>query len=351
MAKYPFSVGAREYVASYWGSTVEELSRSWHAGAVDTAVRRVLEAVNRGEEVGEVGIGEDLDAEILSFPIALMAVASFGDRWLARRWALYESRRVERLLSEEDDATVLHVLRKELGIRCEPVLTSEEQRKGGAAYKVLLPDYLGLVRGLDGVEWRLVNRTVHAGWVYVSRRELVRLAAEEVESRVLKRVSEVGQPKIPEELSQRLSPVREVVLSRAARLEARGEFRGEETWPPCMRALKNSLVSGGKVGHFGNFALATFLLSIGYSVDDVMSFYAQRADFNERIARYQIEHIAGLRGSRTRYSVPSCQTMRAHGLCVENGRLCPPNIKNPRQYARLVRGARKAAGDAADGVT
>lgn len=351
MAKYPFSASAREYVASYWGSTVEELSRSWHAGAVDAAVRRVLDAVNRGEEVGEVRVGEDVDAEILSFPIALMMVASVGASWLARRWALYESRRVERLLSEEDDPTLLHLLRAELGIRVEFVPTSEEQRKGGSAYKVSLHDYLRLVKGLDGVEWRLVNRTVHSGWVYVSRRELIRLAAEEVESRVLRRVSEVGQPKLPEELLRRLSEVREVVLSRAARLGAKAEFRGEETWPPCMRALKNALVSGGKVGHFGNFAIATFLLSIGWTVEDVIGIYAQRADFNERIARYQTEHIAGLRGSRTKYSVPSCQTMRAHGLCVEQGRLCPPGIKNPRQYARLLGAARRSAGEAAGGVT
>ncbi|MEN3048314.1 MAG: hypothetical protein ABDH63_05990 [Candidatus Caldarchaeales archaeon] len=79
--------------------------------------------------------------------------------------------------------------------------------------------------------------------------------------------------------------------------------------------------------------VAAYLLNAGHTVDEVIGLYAQRPDFDERVARYQVEHIAGLRGSRTKYTVPSCQTMRTHGLCVENGRLCPVNIKNPMQYA------------------
>jgi DNA primase large subunit len=61
---------------------------------------------------------------------------------------------------------------------------------------------------------------------------------------------------------------------------------------------------------------------------------AERPDFNEKIARYQVEHIAGLRGSRTRYKPPSCQTMRSLGLCVEDGRLCPKWIKNPLEFRK-----------------
>ncbi|MCS7118028.1 MAG: DNA primase large subunit PriL [Thaumarchaeota archaeon] len=349
MARYPFVSGAKDYVAKYWGSTVEELSRSWHSGAVDAAVRRVVESIIRGEDVGEVRVSEDLDVEILSFPIALMTVASLGDRWLAKRWALHESRRVERLLSDEQDGTVLRVLREELGINCGVAESSEEERKGGQPFRIRLPEYLRLVKGIDGTEWRLVNRNVHDGWVYVSRRELIRLAAEEVESRILKRVVEVGQPKVPDELVPHLEAIKRVVLERAARREPYGGFKGEESWPPCMRALKHALLSGGKVGHFGNFAIATFLLSIGYTVEEVIGVYSQRADFDVKIARYQTEHIAGLRGSRTKYSVPSCQTMRTHNLCIEQGRLCPAKIRNPRQFARLMRGRPRGTGEVGKG--
>jgi DNA primase large subunit len=50
-----------------------------------------------------------------------------------------------------------------------------------------------------------------------------------------------------------------------------------------------------------------------------------------------VEHIAGLKGSRTKYSVPRCATIQSHGLCVEEGRLCG-GVKSPMQlYRRKAR--------------
>ncbi len=85
-------------------------------------------------------------------------------------------------------------------------------------------------------------------------------------------------------------------------------------------------------GHFGLFALAAYMANRNYDADSIVEVLKSRADFDERIARYQVEHIAGLRGSRVRYKPPSCSSMKTHGLCIENGRLCPYNIKNPLQY-------------------
>lgn len=36
---------------------------------------------------------------------------------------------------------------------------------------------------------------------------------------------------------------------------------------------------------------------------------------------YQVEHIAGMRGSGARYIPPKCETMRTHGLCPSRTRL------------------------------
>lgn len=36
------------------------------------------------------------------------------------------------------------------------------------------------------------------------------------------------------------------------------------------------------------------------------------ADYSERMTRYQVEHIAGEKGSRTRYIPPKCDTLQAH---------------------------------------
>ncbi len=310
---------------------------------VRVAERRIIQALERGEDVGAVMHSDDPDEEIVSFPLAVMLAAAVGDKWLQKRLALYESRRVEAFLSNEDDG-VLEAVWTDLGLKAGRCGLDEEERTG-LPYKIHFADYLRLVKGLDGSEWRLVNRTLWKGWVYVTRRELIRLIAEEVESRILKRLEELKVSKIPDPIKETVERIRGMLATRFARALPSAETSRDETkWPPCMIALKNALLSGSKVGHFGNFAFASFLLSLGYSVEEVVAFYSQRPDFNERIARYQVEHIAGLRGSRTKYSVPSCQTMKAHGLCVEEGRLCPKGIRNPRQFQSLLRRSRSGSG-------
>jgi len=102
--------------------------------------------------------------------------------------------------------------------------------------------------------------------------------------------------------------------------------------PPCMKLIQQRIISGEDVSHFENFAIAAYLLNTGRSVEDVLTLFSHRSDFNERVARYQVEHIAGLRGSRTRYRPPSCGKMLSLGLCVEAGKHCPRDIRNPLDY-------------------
>ncbi|MDW8011110.1 MAG: hypothetical protein RMH84_05920, partial [Sulfolobales archaeon] len=47
------------------------------------------------------------------------------------------------------------------------------------------------------------------------------------------------------------------------------------------------------------------------------------------IARYQVEHLAGLRGSGKRYRTYSCEKMKSLGLCVAE---C--STRTPLQYYR-----------------
>jgi len=53
------------------------------------------------------------------------------------------------------------------------------------------------------------------------------------------------------------------------------------------------------------FALTTFLVNIGMPIDQMVSFYTDVTDFDESKTRYQIEHIAGLKGNRTKYTPPT----------------------------------------------
>ncbi len=337
LAKYPFLKAASAYVANM-GLDLSDLTSPALSGAVSRALKRIYEAVRSGKI--SFGEGDEIE-ELLSFPIAIAIVASVGHEYLKRRYALAEAKRAEELLSGEP-AEKLLVIARELGWRIRPVQVVRD----GALYEfsVGVPDYLRNAAGLKDKRWKLINRLVVAGEVLVTRAEVARLLAEEARRRVEELLSRpIRVP--PGPLSAYVEKVKALLsqlkLGEAPRLEAAGEVEFE-AFPPCMRVIYAALSERKHVPHAGRFAFTAFLLHIGMSVDEIVELFKQVADFSEKITRYQVEHIAGQRGGKVRYTPPSCDTMRSYGLCVGADELCA-RVRHPlTYYARKLRRLRRA---------
>ncbi|MBT68826.1 MAG: hypothetical protein CL432_01570 [Acidimicrobiaceae bacterium] len=82
------------------------------------------------------------------------------------------------------------------------------------------------------------------------------------------------------------------------------------------------------------FGLTSFLINVGMDIDEIVNLFVSVTDFDEGFTRYQIEHIAGLRGSRTKYTPPTCSTFKTHSVCYNPDRLCQ-HIKHPLHYYRI----------------
>jgi DNA primase large subunit len=74
------------------------------------------------------------------------------------------------------------------------------------------------------------------------------------------------------------------------------------------------------------------MLAIGKQTDEVVELFKNAPDFNEKITRYQVEHLAGTKGSRVKYSVPSCEKLRNENLCFATEDCA--GIINPVQFGR-----------------
>jgi DNA primase large subunit len=81
------------------------------------------------------------------------------------------------------------------------------------------------------------------------------------------------------------------------------------------------------------FGLTSFLVNVGMPIDEIVKLYVSVTDFDESLTRYQIEHIAGLRGTRTKYTPPTCATLRTHGICRNINDICK-TIVHPLSYYR-----------------
>ncbi len=330
LAKYPFLPESREYLAMH-GLTIDSFSDPAYSKIVERAKARIIDAIELGDRVGPWSISDDELVELASFPLAIALIASIGDKRLARRFALAESALAAKLLEDEAEEVVLEIARKVFNIDVQV----EKRIIGGIEYdySIGLKDYLRGAVEFNKPEWKLVNRVVERGRVLVTAHELIRLMRDRIMDYIINLVEKAGKPsKLPKPLEEAVKEIKEK-MPASIEFELESIKAGPETWPPCMRAILDKLMAGENVSHFANFALASFLINIGFDPNEIIKFYANRPDFNERIARYQVEHIAGLRGSRTKYMTPSCSTMRTNGLCVKNGELCG-NIRNPLTYYR-----------------
>jgi DNA primase large subunit len=65
----------------------------------------------------------------------------------------------------------------------------------------------------------------------------------------------------------------------------------------------------------------------------VIELFKNFSDYSERMTRYQVEHIAGEKGSRTRYTPPRCDTLQTHGVCTNPDEMCQ-RIRHPLSYYR-----------------
>jgi DNA primase large subunit len=320
LAKYPVLEEAKQFFDVF---TVEELDH-----LADAVKARLLEAVERGEK----GIlpREDPMEDLLTFALARVLCLAIGESWLLRRWALAEAARMERFLHVEAEELKTIVLKSVLNIEA----VDDKRLSDEFSYKIHVAEYLKINRELSGPEWRLVNRMVHRGYVHLTEAEVVRLFRQKAYQWLS---SAEGAPKVTiKQLPPKLQEAAEDVMKGLVRLRSAYIYETDATpategWPPCMEAIKTRIA---EASHRELFTIAAFLVNKGYTVEQILSMLAERPDFNERIARYQVEHIAGLRGSRTKYRPPACQTMKAYGLCIEDGRLCPRWIRNPIEYRK-----------------
>jgi DNA primase large subunit len=206
-------------------------------------------------------------------------------------------------------------------------------------------DYLRYTYNLKfNEEWKLYNRLVRNGYVVLSNSEIARLFQERYRARIIETTSHIensGFEEIEKIVNEILEKYGKRFLSKFSANEGASQASGKlefnpEAFPPCIKAMYQRLLAGENLSHHERFNLAAFLLRIGLSVDEVLQIFAHSPDFNEKIARYQIEHIAGLRGSGKKYMPASCRTMKMLGLCraPEDDELCK-RVKNPLVYYRI----------------
>ena len=335
LAKYPFLSEAAEYIrARIPDLKIEDLADPSFKPVLDRAEERIREALlNNPPEV--TYRTRNTEIEIISFPVAVMIAAATGNEYIKRRYALAEARRAYTLLRLEDRDKILDVARN-FNWRLKPVGEEDLQTNRSYDFKLNFIDYLRNAGNFHESEWKLVNRFMLHGEVYLTTQEAARLLQEEIRRHIEEKLRTSIHPgSLPQNVVERVERLRSLYSSRVGepRFEELPRGMVDEALPPCIRQLYNMVRSGTHISHVGRFTLTSFLLHTGMSIDEVVNLFRSFSDFNERMTRYQVEHIAGDRGSRTKYTPPSCDTLRTHGICPGMDDLCR-TVRHPLTYYR-----------------
>jgi DNA primase large subunit len=339
-AKYPFLHDAVTLVETL-GLTLEDLSDPGHTKVLDRAERRVSQAIMNGEATSELA---DSLTELLSFPVGNMFVTAMGEQFLFRRYALSEAVRAQGLLKAETEERLAKIARLEFGWTLRLV----DERLDGRLYRfeLLFKDFLRNAAGFREPEWKIVNRLMRGGYILLTRREASRLLQEEIQRRITDLVSRRRQISLPGPLGVKVESLQKFFDENRSRLTGE-DLPSElmtEAFPPCIRHAFEGLMAGKRLSHMERFGLTSFLINVGMDIDEIVKLFVSVTDFDEQFTRYQIEHIAGLRGSRTKYTPPTCSTFKTHSVCYNPEKLCQ-HIKHPLSYYRIkVRDIQKERG-------
>jgi len=269
--------------------------------------------------------------EIPSFPIAIMIVASTEDSRIKRTYALAEAKRVSNLLKGEDKETVMKITKN---FKWKLRLIQPQHNLLNYHFALDFTDYIRNAAIMQDKKWKLSNRLLSKGEVFLTKVEICRLLEEEVR-RYIEQKLQVKVKSLSPSITNRINRLKQIFYDK------RGKTSWEDipseviivAYPPCIKKLHETISSGRQISHIGRFTLTTFLINIGMSTENVVDLFRSLADFNERMTRYQVEHLAGLKGSRTKYISPKCDTLRTHGVCPGMGDICR-RVRHPLAYYR-----------------
>lgn len=328
-ARYPFIRQASEYLKQrYPNLRLEDFPNPEDEPLSRAALRIRLSARSlKDVEAPEIPLGSE-EAELLSFPLALALAKAVGDPYLWRRLALWEARVARRRLEGEPPWKIINIARENFSWKiCF--------NQAHPPFKLHFTDYLRNASRFREEAWKLVNQRLSEGYVYLTKDRVSRLLEEEIKRYIYGRLEQAGGVEVPEALKGLVEELKAFYLKMKRKLGWEElEAVRLEAFPPCMANLYFDLSAGKDLPHIGRFTLTAFLINVGMATDKIIQLYVSVTDFDERMTRYQVEHIAGLVGGKTKYKPLSCGRMKTHGLCPGEEELCK-RVRSPLAYYRL----------------
>ena len=324
LAKYPFLKDTAHYMKRL-GLEIDELASPELTQILTRAQERLEQAilfVYTGQKAAD-------DIEIPSFPVAIMLALATKNSFIKKRYALAEAKQAH-LDFQGEPAKRLMAIALDFDWNIAP---NTESGIPSDYFSVSLADYLRNTTHLRDEKWKLINRLLVQGRVFLKQQDVARLLQEDVQRRIEARLDAKETPEFPETITGIADKLVELAKEKIGEQEMEGfpKVVAQGAFPPCIAVLYGAATHGKHMGHVERFTFTSFLLTIGMPPEKVAETFKTSSDYNARLTRYQVEHIAGSKGSGTKYTPPSCSTLQTHGVCTNSDELCQ-RVHHPLNY-------------------
>lgn len=333
-AKYPFLGDAGTYLKEQ-GFTLEQFGTDPDLKPLIGMAYERIKTASEGnvyksalDDTGHITNQATLPKEIFSFLLAIILLKQSKSYTLIKRFALAESRRAERYL-EHDLGNMHDQSKMDLAVRIIYELFSIQIQRRDYSFVIPVSDYLKHSINFHEREWKLVNRRVQDGLVFLSSHETVRLIRTELGTYINSKIINANTPEMISGFEESVNKLVSLSKQFVVATVDTGEY------PPCIKHAITTLEKGENLPHSGRFMLATFLLSKGQTVSQIAPLFKNAPDYNPRVTLYQLNHLSDASGSGEPYVCPSCEKLKTQSLCFEipecNG------IINPLQFGKKRR--------------
>lgn len=323
LAKYPFLKETADHM-KLLDLKIEDLTNPELA----RILKRAQERLQKSVLFISPGDRSENDIEIPSFPVALMLAIATKNVFIKKRYALAEAKQAFSHLRVEPNYRLVTIAQN-----FNWNITLNKNVEIPFEFSISFTDYLRNVAHLRDGKWKLINRLLVDGKVYLNQHDVARLLEEEIQRRIEERLDAVEVPTFPAEIEAIAEHITLIAKEKIGESEMDGfpKAVSQSAFPPCIEAMYDAASKGKHMSHIARFTLTSFLVAVGMPPNKVAEAFKTSSDYNARLTRYQVEHIAGSKGSGTRYTPPSCSTLQTHGVCVNSDELCR-SIRHPLKY-------------------
>ena len=325
IVKYPFLTEAGKYLKDK-GFSLDQFGTDPDLKKIVSMAFERIKISTEGKIYNSSASQNDtsLPMEVFSFLIAVILLKLTGIHTLIRRFSLAEARRSERFL-ERDLSNYKDKTKEQLALKIMDDLFSITIKKQEDDFIIPVSNYLKHSVNFHEREWKLINRKIDHGNVFLTSHETARLVRKEIDLYISSKIHSANTPEMIEGFQEYVKKLRVLAKKFEVKIVESSEY------PPCIKHAIEVLEKGENLSHSGRFMLASFLLAIGQQVEQIAPLFKNAPDYNEKVTLYQLNHLSG-KNSTTQYACPSCEKLKSQNLCFAIPEC--DGIINPIQFGR-----------------